>query len=176
MAIQKTIGVVEALNERMALVEEDVRRHKGELAKAEASSSAKTVGGCLVVLGGLGLAAFALVPIAFGSPFFKVFGAGLFVLGLWIASRKNSEQTDTAQLRQRLDELRNQHALLVKEKRELVLGFEREIKEDTNQAVSENIEEALVANGTKACPFCAEMIKMQAIKCKHCGSMLDSPR
>jgi len=27
--------------------------------------------------------------------------------------------------------------------------------------------------GTKDCPFCAEPIAMRAIKCKHCGSMLN---
>lgn len=27
--------------------------------------------------------------------------------------------------------------------------------------------------GTKTCPFCAEEINEKAIKCKHCGSMLD---
>ena len=29
--------------------------------------------------------------------------------------------------------------------------------------------------GEKECPLCAELIKREAIKCKHCGSMLNQP-
>lgn len=36
---------------------------------------------------------------------------------------------------------------------------------DANPRISES-------SGTKKCPFCAEPVKVEAIKCKHCGSSL----
>jgi len=31
-------------------------------------------------------------------------------------------------------------------------------------------------NDTRLCPYCAEEVRAQAIKCKHCGSFLDPRR
>lgn len=41
-------------------------------------------------------------------------------------------------------------------------------------AISANEEQHSLKGETKQCPMCAEDIKMEARKCKHCGSMLES--
>jgi hypothetical protein len=43
-------------------------------------------------------------------------------------------------------------------------------KYQKNREVSSSIPQAQLSNATKTCPYCAEDIKMAAIKCKHCGS------
>ena len=44
------------------------------------------------------------------------------------------------------------------------------------QPLQAALPEAEPAVTTKACPFCAETIAAQAVKCKHCGSMLGRRR
>ena len=43
-----------------------------------------------------------------------------------------------------------------------------------NAGVKAKSEEKVDDVEFKACPFCAEQIRVSAIKCKHCGSMLES--
>lgn len=43
---------------------------------------------------------------------------------------------------------------------------------------TQNSEQLAIATGAhgefKKCPFCAESVRKEAVKCKHCGSTLDS--
>ncbi|PLR48623.1 zinc ribbon domain-containing protein [Chimaeribacter arupi] len=32
------------------------------------------------------------------------------------------------------------------------------------------IEQEMIDDGMKKCPFCAELVRKEAVKCKHCGS------
>lgn len=50
---------------------------------------------------------------------------------------------------------------------------ELDVNQIQNKAIGTQSNK-LLDNGTKLCPACAEVIKAEAIKCKHCGIMVDS--
>lgn len=54
-------------------------------------------------------------------------------------------------------------------------SLEREIAASKNnqRALSETSNPAYLENQTKECPACGNPIKFEAIKCKHCGAMVD---
>lgn len=35
------------------------------------------------------------------------------------------------------------------------------------------LDDRQLGNGMRKCPFCAELVKQEAIKCKHCGSSIE---
>lgn len=46
--------------------------------------------------------------------------------------------------------------------------------EEVHLANDGNVEQiATTQNGLRECPYCAELIKTQAVKCKHCGSEIE---
>jgi hypothetical protein len=42
----------------------------------------------------------------------------------------------------------------------------------TSRSAATLVAEGHVVNGYKKCPFCAESVRVEAIKCKHCGSTI----
>jgi len=51
---------------------------------------------------------------------------------------------------------------------------ELDVNHIQNKTIGNTQPTKLIDNGTKLCPACAGVIKDKAIKCKHCGIMVDS--
>lgn len=168
----KTVGVVEALNERIAMTEEENSKVRSDLALLKTRNAARAAGnGGRIVIGVVCLAFAALAMCAgvnAGSD-----GGCVFILGLvsggggfYALTRQGTSADDTAALARRLAEGERKIAQLKEEKRELLLSHEREIKADT-AAVGPMVDLPEPDN-EKECPQCAEMVKSKAKICRFC--------
>ena len=200
MAIEKTVGVIESLNERIKLAEEDIASAAADLRAARVKNGVRstmamaakigkytpTVLGTIFVLLGGGIFVFALtgfVRVSDSSVF--LFFVGFSMLGGFLALLiahylpKPARPTlvDTTDFEDRLESLSKRRDDLVREKRELLLRSEQEIKEETAQRTAGHHETDSVEYEstvlTKVCPMCAETVKAQARICRFCRHSFD---
>lgn len=164
MPIQKTVGVLDALNERIKMAHEELQQLEshnfGYIAGRSFSITWTII--CFVVSGLLILPGLVLFenspsPMIAGS-IFTIPGILFLIWGIKRVQRKRPDNTDT---RRRTEELRVTIQRLEQEKRELLLSHESEIKQES--AESE----------LKECPMCAELVRKRAKICKHCRHIFE---
>jgi hypothetical protein len=176
MPVLKNVSVIEAANERIKVVDEDIVKVAKELTGANLRSAARAAGrggaiflATLLMLAGLSCIAVGSAVRGDGTGFVGfgvvLIGTGVIIL---VASRKKEEDLSTVALQRRLDELRAHKGKLEQEKREMLLGYEREIKQETEEVVAFDIEDELSKSDEKVCPQCAETVKAKAKICRFC--------
>lgn len=194
MAIEKTVGVIESLNERIKLVEEDMAKVAAKLGSARAKNASRitrkwTKEAVRILIGLIGfifLFAFlaADVRVAIGSQkledrYYFILGLGAACLAVaWFLPRPaHPILVDTASLREELASLNLRRDELKEKKRELLLRSEQEIMEETAQQAAFPHETDSTADDsktlTKLCPMCAETVKAQARICRFCRHNFD---
>lgn len=168
----KTVGVVEALNERIAMTEEENSKIRTELGVMKTRNATRTAGKGARVITGIVCLGFALLCVCAGINAGDD-GACVLTLGLvsggggmYALTREGPGSDDTTELARRLAEGERRIEQLKAEKRELLLSHEREIKADT--APMEPSVDLPEPDDEKECPQCAETVKSKAKICRFC--------
>lgn len=190
MAIEKTVGVIESLNERIKLVEEDMAKVAAKLGSARAKNASRitrkwTKEAVRILIGLIGLI-FLFSAVRVAVTHYEVESGDYFILGLgaaclavaWFLPRPaHPILVDTASLREELASLNLRRDELKEKKRELLLRSEQEIMEETAQQAAFPHETDSTADDsktlTKLCPMCAETVKAQARICRFCRHNFD---
>lgn len=159
MLVQKTVGVLEALNERINMAQEELRLLDAHNTGFSAGRMASGIWNAVVCIGGLGLIGTGLLlfvrspsPLIAGS----IFAIPGFALFIWSTGRMSRKPPDNTAETQRAEELRATIAQLEQEKRDMLLRHETEIKSGEDDA------------DFKECPMCAELVRRRAKICRHC--------
>ena len=175
-SLQKTINIHEILDERIKMLQEELNlyeQEKNQIVLAKNSKSFIRFFLYLVlIISVIIFLIFILLTFEYGNDdsldgfiAFIVF-LGLISYGGLCGTSFDKEKFN--QLNELINNLKIDIEKIKKEKREIILKYEREIKDSENDDFIKE-EDFLVTE--KECPMCAEMVKIKAKKCRFCGHM-----
>jgi hypothetical protein len=160
MGIQKTVGVLEALNERIKMAQEELRVVSAHNTGYSAGRVFSRIMTFACVVAAVLLMIPALVVCNSSNPDGPVggaiFGIPSLLFWAWSLTRLARKPPENAEHIQRAEQLRRTVQRLEQEKRQLLLDQEEQIKQSQDEPEM------------KECPMCAELVRNRAKICKHC--------
>lgn len=182
---QTTINVVDALNERVAILTEDMGRYKSDLVLIQTKNNAKRLARVVMMIAsvilwimcGFFVLCIFMYIVDFDFEYILLFS--LLATPTWLGaqkvwkSKKRYEQIDTATIDELNTSIQGINEKLNRakaEKRDMLLDYERQVKDaERSTIVTEEVISEIATDGTKECPMCAEMVKVRAKKCRFCA-------
>lgn len=179
--IQKTLNITEALNERINVFTEDIRKYERDLGQVKKKNAVIIIRRrflfAMAILCWVFAALYALALIGYKGDIFVhgCFACLIFLGGLGFnnAKKKYKKDNDTeVELLKKINEVSNKLNKVKREKRDMVLQYETEIKHKQDEdIITENFK---AEPDLKECPMCAEMIKAKAKLCRYCGHKFEN--